>query len=141
MRAGASPLDAGGLFDEDNAALAAQYDGAAVVPLDLVCRDYFRHLSPEALVVKITKGEILLPLVRLARSQKCAKGIATADLAKYLDDRIAEAREEFRQIHGRPFSPPTPAAREPVSGQSRRRRAGSSPRRGGGRRVSSRRAS
>jgi hypothetical protein len=84
--------------------LQAQYDGAAVIPLDKVCHDYFRHLTPEMMVVKITKGDVKLPMVRMEKSQKCAKGIPIEDLARYLDDRIAEARRDFEKLHGKPFA-------------------------------------
>jgi hypothetical protein len=32
--------------------LMAQYNGAAVVPLDVVCRDFFSHLTVEKLLRK-----------------------------------------------------------------------------------------
>ena len=40
--------------------LMAQYSGAAVVPLDSVCRDYFRHLTTEKLLRNILAGAIPL---------------------------------------------------------------------------------
>jgi hypothetical protein len=54
--------------------LAAAYDGLVVIPLDVVCRDYFMHLTPEKLARKVLAGEINLPIVRIEDSQKCAKG-------------------------------------------------------------------
>jgi Pyocin activator protein PrtN len=45
--------------------LMAQYNGAAVVPLESVCRDYFRHLTVEKLLRKILRGEIALPIIRM----------------------------------------------------------------------------
>jgi len=78
--------------------LMAQYNGMAVIPLDTVQRDYFSHLTPDHLIRKINLGEIELPLVRIEASQKAAKGIALTDLATYLDERIAAARKETRQL-------------------------------------------
>lgn len=81
--------------------LMAQYDGRAVIPLDLVCRDYFAHLSPEKLQRKVLDGDITLPIVRMERSQKCAKGVHLADLAAYLDARREDAAKELQQLRSR----------------------------------------
>ncbi len=78
--------------------LMAQYGGAAVIPIDKVCRDYFWHLTPEKLVRKISGGEIALPLVRIEASQKSAKGVHLVDLAKWIDARAEAARKECRQL-------------------------------------------
>lgn len=81
--------------------LMAQYDGQAVIPVELVCRDYFRHLTPEKLVRKVSAGEIAIPLVRMERSLKCAKGVHLQDLADYIDRQRALALKEHEQLHGR----------------------------------------
>lgn len=78
--------------------LMAQYNGAAIIPLDSVCADYFSHLSPEKLQRKVLAGEINLPIVRMERSQKTARGVHLADLARYIDDRRTEAQEELRKL-------------------------------------------
>jgi hypothetical protein len=83
--------------------LLAQYGATAVVPLEFVCRDYFRHLTPAKMLRKITAGDIKLPLVRMERSQKCAKGIALTDLAKHIDMEIEAGHLEYEKMHGRPF--------------------------------------
>jgi hypothetical protein len=80
--------------------LMAQYNGAAVIPLDAVCRDYFSHLSPEKLARKISLGELKLPLVRMEASQKAAKGVHLDDLAQWLDERRAAAKKELAQMTG-----------------------------------------
>lgn len=85
--------------------LMAQYDGQAVIPIELVCRDYFRHLTPEKLVRKVTAGEIALPLLRLEKSQKCAKGVHLQDLADYLDRQRELALKEMQQLHSSRGSP------------------------------------
>lgn len=78
--------------------LMAQYESAAVIPLEAVCRDYFSHLTPEKLARKISAGEIKLPMVRMEGSQKAAKGVHLLDLADYLDVRRAAAQKELRQM-------------------------------------------
>ncbi|MER8961271.1 MULTISPECIES: pyocin activator PrtN family protein [unclassified Mesorhizobium] len=78
--------------------LMAQYGGKAIIPIDEVCRDYFSHLTPPKLVRKISMGEIALPLARIEDSQKCAKGVHLADLAKYLEFRTEAARKEMRGL-------------------------------------------
>lgn len=74
--------------------LMAQYNGAAIIPVATVCRDYFSHLTPDKFLRKVGAGEIALPVVRIEASQKCAKGVHLADLAAYLDERrLAAVRE------------------------------------------------
>ncbi len=81
--------------------LMAQYNGAAIIPIEAVCRDYFSHLTPEKLARKVGRGELALPLVRIEDSQKCAKGVHLMDLAAYLDKRTEAARKECAQLSGR----------------------------------------
>jgi len=78
--------------------LMAQYDCRAVVPIEDVCRDYFRHLTPGKLVRKVDAGEIKLPLVRIETSQKAARGVHINDLADWIDARTAAARKECGQL-------------------------------------------
>jgi hypothetical protein len=78
--------------------LMAQYDGLAVIPVEWVCRDYFRHLTVEKFLRKVLVGEISLPIVRIESSQKAAKGIHINDLAAYLDKQADAARKECEQL-------------------------------------------
>ncbi|MGN6209425.1 pyocin activator PrtN family protein [Asticcacaulis sp.] len=78
--------------------LLAQYDGRAVIPIEMVCRDYFSHLTPVKLIAKISSGDIAIPLVRIEGSQKCAKGVHLQDLASYLDARTEAARKEMKAL-------------------------------------------
>lgn len=78
--------------------LMAQYNGAAVIPVESVCRDYFSHLDPGKFIRKVGAGEIAIPMVRMEASQKAAKGVHLQDLADYLDARRAEALKECRQL-------------------------------------------
>lgn len=52
--------------------LMAQYGATAVVPVELVCRDYFSHLTVPQFVRKVSAGDIAIPLVRMERSQKAS---------------------------------------------------------------------
>ncbi|MBA8904843.1 pyocin activator PrtN family protein [Aminobacter ciceronei] len=79
--------------------LMAQYE-RAVIPLETVCKDYFQHLTPTTFMRKSLAGEIKLPVIRIDEGQKAARGIMLSDLAKWIDDRHAEAVEEIRKIHG-----------------------------------------
>ncbi|MBU68512.1 MAG: Pyocin activator protein PrtN [Cupriavidus sp.] len=79
--------------------LLAQYGATAVIPIDVVARDYFPHLSPEKLLRKISLGEIRLPVVRIEGSNKSAKGVHVEDLAGYIDERRAAAKKECEQLN------------------------------------------
>ncbi|WP_349573346.1 pyocin activator PrtN family protein [Azotobacter salinestris] len=61
--------------------LMAQYNGQAIISLERVCEDYFRHLPPEKFLRKAMTGETDLPIVRMEGSQKAARGVHLADLA------------------------------------------------------------
>lgn len=79
--------------------LMAQYSGQAVIPVERICADYFRHLSPAKFLEKCGRGDIKLPLLRMeAKSQKSAKGVHLQDLAEYLDARRAAAVKEAALI-------------------------------------------
>jgi hypothetical protein len=79
--------------------LMAQYEGAAIVPVKAVCRDYFSHLSVDTFLRKVSSGEIKLPVIRMENgSQKAAKGVHLSDLAAYLDARREAAVKEMGQL-------------------------------------------
>lgn len=83
--------------------LMAQYGAMAVIPIELVVRDYFPHLSVDKFTRKVSTGEINIPMVRIEGStQKSAKGIHMEDLADYIDTRRAAAVKEARQLAGEP---------------------------------------
>jgi Pyocin activator protein PrtN len=71
-----------------------------IIPLASVVRDYFSHLNVEKFLKKTLSGEISLPIVRMERSQKSAKGIHVTDLGAYLDKQTEAARKECRQLSG-----------------------------------------
>lgn len=80
--------------------LMAQYEGQAIISLELVCRDYFTHLTPEMFQRKVMSGQIKLPITRMETSQKSARGIHLNDLASYLDLQRAAAVKEHCQLNG-----------------------------------------
>lgn len=80
--------------------LMAKYDAVPVIPIDVVCRDFFAPLTLPILLRKISAGDIPLPLVRMEASQKGAKGVHLTDLAAYIDKRTAAARKECDQLSG-----------------------------------------
>ena len=81
--------------------LLAQYGGKTIVPLDVVCRDFFNHLSVEKLLRKCLAGEIALPIYRAEESQKAMRGVHVSDLALYIDNRRAAAVKEAEQLCGK----------------------------------------
>ena len=83
------------------ALLMEQYGRAAVIPVEWVCRDYFRHLTVEKFLRKVLAGKIDLPVVRIegpAGSQKATKGVPLVDFAVYLDKQMDAARKECEQL-------------------------------------------
>lgn len=81
--------------------LMAQYDGQAVIPIELVCRD-FLGLSVDKFKRKRLMGEIDLPVMRLgANSQKANLGVHLEDLAAYLDRQREAAIREQDQLMDR----------------------------------------
>ena len=83
--------------------LMAQYDAKAVIPVVLIVRDYFPHLSVDKFLRKVGVGEIRIPITRIEPgSQKGAKGVHLQDLAAYIDERRAAAQKENKQLAGQP---------------------------------------
>ena len=80
--------------------LMAQYSGRTVVPIELICRDFFAHLTVDKFLRKTLRGDIALPIVRIEQSQKAAKGVHLVDLAAYLDKCRAAAIKERDQLCG-----------------------------------------
>lgn len=81
--------------------LMARYEGMAVIPADLVCRDFFQHLDTPKFIRKVDAGLIDLPLLRMEQSAKTSRGVTVLDLANYIDARAEEARKENDKMHNR----------------------------------------
>ena len=80
--------------------LMAQYDGLAIIPLERVCSDYFTHLTPAKLKMKVAAGQVDLVMVRMEASQKSAQGVHIKDLADYLDALRRSAKAEHDRLMG-----------------------------------------
>jgi hypothetical protein len=80
--------------------LMARYDAQVIIPVEIVCRDFFSHLTPDKFLRKVSAGEIDLPLVRIDSSQKSAKGLHLMDLADYIDKRHDAALREAKALRG-----------------------------------------
>jgi hypothetical protein len=78
--------------------LMARYGGLPIIPVDVVCKDYFAHLTVEKFLRKVLIGEISIPIVRIESSQKSAKGVHINHLAEYLDKQTAAALKECEQL-------------------------------------------
>lgn len=81
--------------------LMAQYNGLAIIPLERICSDYFSHLTPQKMKLKIAAGQIDLTLVPIESSQKAARGVHLSDLAAYLDAQHSKAKAEHEKLMGR----------------------------------------
>lgn len=79
----------------------AQYQGLAVIPIDRVAADYFPHLTTSNLIRRIAEGKIDLTVTRIESSQKAARGVHVADLAKYIDQQRELAQKEHDKLRGR----------------------------------------
>lgn len=77
--------------------LLAQYE-KTLIPVDVVCRDFFAPLTLPVFLRKVGNGEIALPLVRMENSQKGAKGVHVNDLAAYIETRRAAALKEAQKL-------------------------------------------
>lgn len=64
-------------------------------------QDYFSHLTPEKLKIKVATGQIDLTLVPMESSQKSARGVHLTDLAAYLDAQHSKAKLEHDKLMGR----------------------------------------
>ena len=78
--------------------LMARYDGLPIIPVDQVCKDFFAPMTLAKFIDKVNHGEIALPLVRMTDSQKGARGVHLADLAKYIDSRREAAAKELNAL-------------------------------------------
>jgi len=79
--------------------LLVQYE-TPLIPLEIVCRDFFQHMTPTTFMRKSLAGELKLPVVRIDDGQKATRGIMLTDLAKWIDDRHAHAVDEIKRIQG-----------------------------------------
>lgn len=74
------------------------YDGKPIIPVDVVAKDHF-ELDTRTFLRKVDDGKILLPIVKMEKSQKSAKGVHLQDLAEYIDTQRADARRDMELMH------------------------------------------
>lgn len=79
--------------------LMGRYEGRPIVSVEVVCKDFFGHLTREKFLRKVADGSIKLPLVMIEGSQKSAKGVDVRDLATYYDERRREATTDVTKLH------------------------------------------
>lgn len=79
--------------------LMAQYEGRPIVSVDVLCQDFFSHLTPEKFLRKVAAGDIQIPIVRMEASRKSAKGVHLQNLASYLDHRREVALKEAQALY------------------------------------------
>lgn len=72
--------------------LILRHNATPTIPVEIVAKEYF-DLSLPKFHKKINEGEILLPVLRMEDSQKCAKSVHIDDLSDYLDRRTEAARK------------------------------------------------
>ncbi|WP_069384036.1 pyocin activator PrtN family protein [Halomonas caseinilytica] len=78
--------------------LLAEFDGCAELPLDEVAPKYF-GLNARTAGARAGAQALPVPAYRAMDSQKCKWMISAGDLAEYLDQRKAEARQLWRAIN------------------------------------------
>lgn len=78
--------------------LMAQYEGKPIIPVDVVAKDFF-DLDTRTFLRKADDGKILLPIVKMEKSQKSAKGVHIRHLAAYLDEKTETAERDMERMH------------------------------------------
>jgi hypothetical protein len=76
----------------------AEFGARAIIPIDEVRKAYFPHLELDKLMRKISAGDIKLPVVRIEKSVKSARGVYVQDLADYIDTQRKAAVKECEQL-------------------------------------------
>ena len=77
--------------------LLAQYE-KPLIPLKEISEEYF-GCAPVTAQKKASSGNLPLPIVRLGESQKSPLFVHINDLAEFIDQRVEEAREEWRSVN------------------------------------------
>lgn len=78
--------------------LLAEFDGRAELPLDEVAPRYF-GISPRTASARAGAQALPIPAYRAGDSQKSPWLVSAVDLARYLDERRAEAHEMWRMVN------------------------------------------
>ena len=78
--------------------LLAEFNGRAEIPLDEVAPRYF-GISPRTASARAGAQALPVPAYRAGDSQKSPWLVSAVDLARYLDERRAEAHELWKRVH------------------------------------------
>ncbi|SDG21780.1 Pyocin activator protein PrtN [Onishia taeanensis] len=78
--------------------LLAEFDGRGELPLDEVAPRYF-GISARTASARAGAQALPVPTYRAGDSQKSPWLVSAVDLAKYLDDRKAEAHEMWQRVN------------------------------------------
>ena len=71
--------------------------GKPYVRLEEVCQDYFNVGAHKAKQMA-SRGEFPVPVMRASHSQKSPYLVKVTDLARHLDDRYNEHREDWEKV-------------------------------------------
>lgn len=78
--------------------LLAEFGGRAEIPLEEVAPRYF-GISARTASMRAGAQALPVPVYRAGDSQKSPWLVSAVDLAKYLDERRAEAREIWKRVN------------------------------------------
>ncbi|WP_447928360.1 pyocin activator PrtN family protein [Vreelandella sp. EE27] len=78
--------------------LLAEFDGRGELPLDEVAPRFF-GISPRTASFRAGAQALPVPAYRAGESQKSPWLVSAVDLAQYLDQKRAEAREQWKMVN------------------------------------------
>ncbi|TNH19977.1 pyocin activator PrtN family protein [Halomonas sp. BL6] len=78
--------------------LLAEFNGRAELPLDEVAPRFF-GISPRTASFRAGAQALPVPAYRAGDSQKSPWLVSALDLAQYLDQKRAEAREQWKMVN------------------------------------------
>ena len=78
--------------------LMAKHEGAAMIPAETCCKEYFGGMTMTKFMQKVRAGEINLPVAKMEASQKGARMVHLQDLADYIDRQREAAAKELKAM-------------------------------------------
>jgi hypothetical protein len=79
--------------------LLSMYDGAPMIPADVVARDWF-GLTAQKFLEKCRSGSIRIAIVNMGETQKSKKMVTVSALAAYMIAKSAEAQRDLEIAFG-----------------------------------------
>lgn len=79
--------------------LLAEFDGRAEIPLEEVAPRYF-GLNARTASIRAGAQALPVPVYRAGDSQKSPWLVSAVDLAQYIDEKRAEARDLWQRVNG-----------------------------------------